>query len=151
MTPEELQKASNAEIQRGRAMDVSGDDCETEYKTNAEVCVKITGGDIECHESYDGNYYNDCDVTIRYEVETNYKGGTYINTEVECKVDIQYKGTHTYITQSDSGYQSESFDLYANDSRNETMYFNFSFSSFEEITSAEIDTKTCEIESVELY
>ncbi len=147
----ELEKAAIAEMQRRRAQGVSGDDCDTEYKTNAEVCVEITGGDIDCNESYSGNYYNDCDVSLNYEVSTDYSGGAYLDVEVECTVEIEYKGRNTYSTQSDSSYEDESHDLYAHDSGRETLTFNFSFGSYQEITSAKISSAVCEIDSVDMY
>jgi hypothetical protein len=147
----ELEKAAIAEMQRRRAQGVSGDDCETEYKTNAEVCVEITGGDIDCNESYSGNYYNDCDVSLSYDVNTDYSGGAYLEVEVECTVEIEYKGRNTYSTQTDSSYEDESHSLYAHDSDSETLSFNFSFGSYQEITSAKISSAECEIDSVEMY
>ena len=157
MTNEELrkqkerEKALILEMQRRRAQGVSGDDCETEYKTGAEVCVGITGVDIDCNKSYAGEYYQDCDVTLNYEIQTDYKGGSYIEAEVECTVDIEYKGRNTYSTQSDSSNQEESHSLYAHGSDSGTMYFNFSFSSFNEITKVEINSANCEIEDVNMY
>jgi len=156
MTKEEIQKQKELEqiilkeMQRRRIQGVSGDDCETEFKTNAEVCVEVEAGDIDCNKSFSGNYYRDCDVSISYNVETNYQGGSYLDVEVECKVEIEYKGRNTYITQSDSSYEDESHTLYAYERDSETMHFNFSFSSFQEIISVKISSVECKIESVEL-
>src|SRR3972149_598636 len=50
MTKEEIQKQKELEqiilkeMQRRRIQGVSGDDCETEFKTNAEVCVEVEAG-----------------------------------------------------------------------------------------------------------
>ncbi len=157
MTPQEIRKqkeveqAVRIEMERRRLQGVSGDDCETEYKTGAEVCVVITGVDLDCNESYTGDYYRDCDVTLSYEVQTDYKGGSYIEVEVKCAVEIEYKGRQTYMTQSDSSYEDESHSLYAHGSESGTMSFNFSFSSFKEITNVKISSAECEIESVDLY
>jgi len=148
---EEFKKAILNKIKRRRLQGVSGDDCETEYKTNAEVCVKITGVNLDCNKSYLGNYYSDCDVTLSYDVETDYRGGSYLDVELECRVEIEYKGRQTYITQSDSSYENESHSLYAYGSDSNTMYFNFSFSVFSEIISARINSAECEIEGVDLY
>ncbi len=156
MTDEEIQiqKAHEAkiiqEIQRRKLKGVSGDDCENEYKTNAEVCVTITGGDLDCNKSFDGEYYRDCDVTISYEIETDYEGGSYIEAEVECNVEIEYKRRDYYSTRSDSDYDDETYDLYAHDSESDTMDFNFSFSSYMEVYKVEISSTDCEIENVEL-
>lgn len=147
----EVEQAFRIEMERRRLQGVSGDDCETEYKTGAEVCVEITGVDIDCNESYTGDYYRDCDVTLNYEVQTDYKGGSYIEVEVECTVEIEYKGRQTYTTQSDTSYEDESHSLYAHGSESGTMNFNFSFSSFKEITNVKISSAECEIENVSMY
>ncbi|MCK5722587.1 MAG: hypothetical protein KAI84_08605, partial [Gammaproteobacteria bacterium] len=140
----EVEQAFRIEMERRRLQGVSGDDCETEYKTGAEVCVEITGVDIDCNKSYTGDYYRDCDVTLNYEVQTDYKGGSYIEVEVECTVEIEYKGRQTYTTQSDTSYADESHSLYAHGSESGTMNFNFSFSSFKEITNVKISSAECE-------
>jgi len=157
MTPQEirkqkeLEKSFRDEMERRRLQGVSGDDCEKEFKTGAEVCVEITGVDIDCNESYTGNYYRDCDVTLDYEVKTDYKGGSYIEVEIECTVEIEYKGRQTYTTHSDTSYEDESHSLYAHGSESGTMDFNFSFSSFKEITNVKISSAESEIESVNMY
>ena len=157
MTADEIKKQQERlkkiaiEMQRRRAQGVSGDDCDTEYKTNAEVCVEITGGDLDCNESYSGNYYRDCDLSLNYDVQTNYQGGAYLDVEIECTVEIEYKGRQTYSTQSDSSSQDESFSLYAHGSDDGTMSFNFSFSSYKEVTSAKISSANCEVESINLW
>jgi len=139
MTREELQKQKELEqtisdkIQKRRLQGVSGDDCETEYKTNAEVCVEIKGVDLDCNKNYSGDYYRDCDVVLKYDVETDYSGGSYLDVEVECTVEIEYKGRQTYSTQSDSSSKVESHNLYAHGNDSERMRFNFSFSSYKEI------------------
>jgi hypothetical protein len=157
MTPKEIRKQKEFEqavrnaMERRRLQGVRGDDCETEYKTGAEVCVAITGVDLDCNESFIGNYYQDCDVTLSYDLQTDYKGGSYIEVEVECIVEIEYKGRQTFITQSDSSNEDESHSLYAHGDESETMSFNFSFSSFNEITYVKISSAECEIEDVNLY
>ena len=147
----ELEQAVIAEMQRRRTEGVSGDDCEREYKTNAEVCVKTTRGELECNESYSDNYYRDCDVTVGYDIQTDYQGGAHIEAEVECEVEIEYKGRQTYSALSDSDSRDESHSLYAYGSDSETMGFNFSFSSYQEITSVQISNASCEIDSLDLY
>lgn len=157
MTSQELQnqlenKNKLAAIMQSRmAQAVSGDDCETEYDTNTEVCVEITGGDLDCNKNYSGNYYSGCDITLSYDVQTDYSGDDYLDVDVECKVELEYKGRQTYSTLSDSSSQSESHSLYAHGDESETMNFSFSFSSYIEITSAKISSAECEINSVYKY
>jgi hypothetical protein len=157
MTPEEIIKAEmiKAEImkkyQNRKVSGVSGDDCDNEYKTNAEVCVNIENLNIDCQKDWEGKYYRSCDVSLDYEVETDYEGGAYLDVDVECTVEIEYKGRNTYSTKSDSSSDEESHDLYAHDSDSESMDFNFTFSSYDEITSAKVSSATCEIDSIDLY
>jgi len=146
----ELEQAILREIQRRKTQGVSGDDCETEYKTNTDVCVEISGGDLDCNKSYAGDYYRDCDVALEYDVETNYQGGSYLDVEIECTVEIEYKGRQIYSSRSDSSSEDESHTLYAHGSESEAMNFNFSFSSYKEVTSVKISSAECEIESVYL-
>jgi len=88
MTTQEIQrqikieKAIVAEMIRRRAQGVSGSDCKVEYKTNAKVCIDISGGDLDCNENYDGKYYNDCDMSLNYDIETDYKGGAYLDVDI---------------------------------------------------------------------
>ncbi|MGL4469727.1 MAG: hypothetical protein ACRCT3_06055 [Aeromonas hydrophila] len=146
-----LEKALDAEIQRRKVQGVSGDDCETEYKTNAEVCVEITGSDLNCDESHDGNYYNDCNSTLSYKLSTDYGGGAYLDVDVECSIEIEYKGRETYSTQTDFASQDESHSLYAHGSDSNAMSFNFSFSSHKEISSVKISSAQCKVDSIYLY
>ena len=157
MTSEELQKQNVLEqailkkIQERKLRGVKGDDCQTEYKTNAEVCVRVTGGNLDCNKSFYGNYYRDCDATISYDVETNYSGGSYLDVEVECTVEIEYTGRQTYFKKTDSSSNDESHTLYAYGSDSESMTFNFSFSSYEEATKVRISSAKCEIQNVDLW
>jgi len=42
-----------------------GDDCDTEYKTNADVCVKISDVNLDCRKNYSDEYYRSCEVTVQ--------------------------------------------------------------------------------------
>jgi hypothetical protein len=147
----EIDQVVNAKMKRRKAMAISGGDCKSEYKTNAEVCVEIGKVNIECNQSYADNYYRDCDVTLSYDVRTNYEGNAYLDVRVECKVEIEYKGRQTYSTQSDSSRKDESHSLYAHGSDSERLRFNFSFSSYREITNVRISSAKCEIDSADLF
>lgn len=134
-----------------RYQGVSGDDCETEYKTNAEVCIKITGADLDCRKSYSGNYYQSCNVTLSYEVVTDYKGGSSLDVSVDGTVDIEYESKSSYLKRTSSDYQSETHTLFAHDSEYGTMYFSFSLPYYEETTKVKISSKYCEISDISLW
>ena len=157
MTPQEIKKQRQiekvvlAEMARRRAQGISGSDCEIEYKTNANVCVEVSRSNLDCNENYDGDYYNDCDVNLSYDIETDYSGGAYLDVEVDCRVEIEYTGREIYSTRSDSSSQDESHSLYAHGSDRESKNFNFSFSSYDEVTSAKLMSVDCKVDSVNLY
>jgi len=123
----ELEQAILKQIQERRSRGVSGDDCETEYETGAEVCVEVTDVDLDCDESYMGN------------------------VEVKCEAEIEYTGRNTYGWSSESECRHESHSLYAHGSDSNTITLDFSFSAFEEVTNVKIDSVHCEIESVDLW
>lgn len=147
----EIEQYILKEIQRRKRQGVSGDDCETEYKTNAEVCVEITSVNLDCSESFLGNYYSDCVATIYYDVKTDYRGSSFIDLEIEGRVEIEYEGRDTYFSHSDSSYKYESHNLYSYENDSESMSFDFLFSSLDEITSVKVSSAECEIISIELY
>ncbi|WP_146022451.1 hypothetical protein [Pseudomonas sp. FW305-70] len=147
----ELNKAIAAEIQRRKDQRVSEADCETEYKTNAKVCISISQASLDCNQSYSGDYYRDCDATLSYDLTTNYSGGAFLDVEVECTLDIEYKGRQTFSTQTDSESSDESHNLYANGSDSNSMDFNFSFTSYQEVISVKASSARCEINNVNLY
>jgi hypothetical protein len=135
----------------GRVASVSGDNCESESDTGAQVCVRLSDTDIGCSKSFAGEYYSSCSVSVEYEVETDYDGDDYIEAEVSCEVEISYRGQQIYAARSDSDSQEQSHDLYASDSESNSMEFEFSFSSFNEVTSARIESAQCQVTSVTAY
>ena len=139
------------ELDLYRGLGISGDDCQTEYKTNAKSCVKITNKDLDCSEDFYDNSYRGCDVTLKYDVNTDYSGGTSLNVDLQCQVNIEYQERDSYLTRSDSKTSDDSHTLFAwNHDRGE-MTFSFAFGSYEEVTNVEIDSAKCEIENVALY
>ena len=130
---------------------VSRSGCAIEYKTNAEVCIDSISKDIRCHQRNLENYYSDCDVTLSYAVETNYQGGSYLDVDVTCTLEIEYEGRKFYDTRTDSRSENQSHSLFANGTDGETMYFKFSLETYLEITKVKIRSAECVIEHVGLY
>lgn len=128
-----------------------GDDCETEYKSGAEVCVSVTDADLDCSKDFSGVYYRSCEVTVEYDVRTNYGGGSYLDVVVECEVEITYTGREMLASRSDSESNNESHSLYSHGSQSGSMSFDFSFSSFNEVTRVRIASAECRIDSVNLW
>ena len=157
MTTEEIkqmearEKAIIAAMAARRASLASGNSCETESRSGAEICLSVSNVDFDCSKSSFGNFYDSCEATISYDLETNYRGRGYIDVEVECRVEIEYNGRGFYSSRSDSQTKDESSSLYANGSDSETLRFDFSFSSFEEVNRAKIISHRCEIDDVNLY
>ena len=127
---------------------VSGDDCEHEYDSNAQVCVTATDTDMDCRESYDGSYYRSCEIEVEYEPSTDYEGDDYLDVDVECEVEIKYKKRDGYSWSTDSDSESESHSLYSYGSDSGDMDFDFMFSSYKEVINVKINSVECEIDSV---
>ena len=127
---------------------VSGDDCEYEYDSNAQVCVTATDADIDCRESYDGSYYRSCEIEVEYDLSTDYEGDDYLDVDVECEVEIEYKKRDSYSWSTDSDSESDSHSLYSYGSESGDMDFDFSFSSYQEVINVKIESIECEINSV---
>jgi len=133
---------------RSGSYGVSGDDCEYEYDSNAQVCVTASDADIDCRESYDGTYYRSCEIAVEYDVSTDYEGDDYLDVDVECEVEIKYKKRDAYSWSYDSESESESHSLYSYGSESGDMDFDFTFSSYKEVINVKIDSIECEINSV---
>lgn len=130
---------------------VSGDDCEYEYDSNAQVCVTATDAEMDCRESYDGTYYRSCEIEVEYSVSSDYEGDDYLDVDVECEVEIKYKKRDGYSWSYDSDSESESHSLYSYGSESGDMDFDFTFSSYKEVINVKIDSAECEINSVYKY
>jgi len=152
LAAQELQtKSIQAAIKARRTKMLSGTNCDTEDKTGAEVCLHISDATLDCKKSYDGTYYRACDASVSYQLETDYKGRSYLDVAVECEVEIEYRGQNTYSRRSDSNSDRKSHSLYANDSEHGEFDIDFSFSSYQEITQVKIENVTCKITSIELF
>ena len=155
MTTQELreqearQAAMLEEYRIRQLMGVTGDDCETEWDSGAKVCVEVDDVTLDCSKNYDG-YFRDCDVEISYDVRTDYKGDNFLDVNVECEANINYK-KGTGFSGYDSDSDDESHNLYANGRGNDTIRISFYFSSYNEVFGVEVDDYECEIDSVYLW
>lgn len=129
----------------------SSGNCETEFKTNAEVCVESVRASLDCDKNFEGDSYTSCDVQVRYDIETTYSGGSYLDVDLSCRVEIEYTGPGMYRWSSDYSSQSDSFSLFAYGSESGSMSFDFSFGAFEKVTRVKVGSAHCEIESVNLW
>jgi hypothetical protein len=156
MTAQEVQKqkdeaaAISALINRRRAQRVSGQSCDTEDRTGANVCVSITNVDLDCHKNFDESAFTGCDANVSYSLKTDYRGNSSLDASVECTVEISYAGRNTYSTRTDSESDESSHDLGAYDSQSGEAEISFSFSSLDEVTKAKVSSAECRIASVDL-
>lgn len=134
-----------------RSYSQSGDNCEYEYDSNAQVCVTVTDADMDCRESYDGSYYRSCEVEVGYKLTTEYEGDDYLDVDVECEVEIKYKKRDGYSWSYDSDSESQNHSLYSYGSESGNMDFDFTYSAYEEVISVKIDSIDCKINSVHQY
>lgn len=133
-----------------RSRGASGQSCQTEYETGARVCLSVSVADLDCDEDIYGDYYDDCEVEVDYSLETDYRGSSSINVDVECEAEISYE-SNSYLSKSDDENFSESHSLSSYDSTYNQADFDFSFSSLEEVYSVELDDAWCEIQDTYLY
>lgn len=129
---------------------VSGDDCETDYDTDAEVCVTLDDASLDCDKNYEG-YFSSCEVEIDYTVETDLENDNkYLDVEVEFEAEISYErqdGFGSYDSEDDD----ESHTLYSSGSETGEIELDFDFSYYEQVYSVRIDDAECEIDSVYSY
>ena len=128
-----------------------GEDCETEYKTDAEVCVEVSNTSLDCSKDHSREYFRGCEVQLEYEISTDYSGGAYLDVDIECTVDIRYRRQGFSSWRSDSLSQNSNHSLFAHSSDWENLNFDFSFSSSREVTNVEVESASCEIYDVNLW
>jgi len=133
----------------GTGLSATGDDCRKERKSGAKVCLEVTSADFDCDEHYSGEYYDSCEIEVDYEIRSDYKGDSRIYVDIECEARVSYKTRESYDS-SDSDSESESHYLRANRTIRDSLELDFSYSDYQEVYSAEVDSLECEIESVSL-
>ena len=125
---------------------VSGDDCETDYDTDAKFCVTLDDASLDCDKNYEG-YFSSCEVEVDYTVETDLENDNkYLDVEVECEAEISYErkdGFGSYDSEDDD----ESHTLYSSGSETGEIELDFDFSYYEQVYSVRIDDAECEIDS----
>ncbi len=124
---------------------------EIEYKTGAEVTMKISDVSLDCQKGFGDDFYTGCQVEVEYVVETNYKGNSFIEASVECEVEIEYKKRDGYGNSHDSDSESSSITLFSNASERGSMNFDFSFSSYDEVIKVRVVECSCRITDLFLY
>jgi len=137
-------------VQRRRTQTVSGENCDEEDQTGARVCVTVSNSQLECHKNFDESQYSGCDVTVDYELETDYEGRSSLDATVDCAVELSYSGRNTPYPKTDSESDTSSHTLMAHDSDNGTIEVSFSFLSYHEVIRAKIISVECRVSSIDL-
>lgn len=123
--------------------------CEDEYRSGAEVCLEVTDVDLDCDESISGDYYDECEADIDYELSTDYEGQSSIEAEVSCEAEVSYDARNGYGgSESDDDYYSH--DLYNTGSEYGSMTLDFSFSRLDEAYDVELESTDCRIDDLTL-
>ncbi len=152
----EKQKKALAELNKifkaRKALGVSGDHCVKENVTSASICVDVTKADLDCNESLLGNYYDYCDASLIYNVETDYTGELDIDVGVKCESIIKYEERNKFsLGGSVSSSEENSHKLTAySDSFKNKMEFKLRFPFMAEPYKVKIGSAKCEIESVKM-
>lgn len=132
-----------------RSRGASGQTCQTEYETGARVCLSVLGADLDCDENFSGGFYDNCEVEIDYALETDYRGSSSINTDVECEAEISYESM-LYMNRLEDEKFSESHMLSSYGTVWDNADLDFSFFSSEEVYRVELDDAWCEIQNIYL-
>lgn len=122
--------------------------CETEDKTGAQICVSLASADLDCDKYIGEEKFSSCEAVIKYEIRTDYKGNSSINTDIKCEGEVSYSGGYS---GSSSEYKRKSHTLYREGNDSDRVRLDFSFSSYQEVISVKITDARCKIESVSLY
>lgn len=129
---------------------IKGDHCDIEVQTGSLVCVTVKDTGLRCKEAYSSDYYRGCDVEVDFVVQTNYNGRGYIDGKVECEADlalVEGDGRRSSANED----ESQSFSLYANDSRNLSTTIDFSFSHSKQVRRVKATGISCRVRSPWLW
>ncbi|UCF87363.1 MAG: hypothetical protein JSV71_01250 [Nitrospiraceae bacterium] len=139
----------NEKILQRSSQKLSRDDCEKEYKSNARVCVTVTDASLDCRESYNKSFIQNCDVEVYYEVSTDYNEDNHLDVGIKCSAKINYKkgDSNSWNSYSDHVYKNYKL-LFSNNNVSDNMSVHFYFGSNKEVTNAKIDSVECKINSV---
>lgn len=130
---------------------VAYDQCESEYKTGAEVCIKVSNATLDCSESLFDDYYDNCAVDVTYILDTDYKGGVSISTDVTCEAEISYESKDSFVSSNLYENTRETHDVYAYANDRHYVNMSFSFGTFDEVLRVKLNSFDCRIDNVELY
>jgi hypothetical protein len=125
--------------------------CSREYRSNAEVCVVPGRSTLDCSEGFGNSGYSDCELLVRYDVQTVYAGGSSLSADVQCQADIEYGRGGGAFTGSDRARKFASHTLYAHGSDSGRLRLSFSFSSYDPVREVRVAKLRCEVTSVNLY
>jgi hypothetical protein len=153
MTIEEIAQEAQKEkelaeyIRQRRARFASSKNCEIEDKTGAQVCVSAVNAELDCDKYVGGETFSSCEAEVEYEITTDYKGRSSLSVDVKCEAGIKYLGGYS---GSSSEYKRNSHSLYRDGSDPGRARVDFSFSSYQEITSVKISDVLCKIDSLSI-
>jgi hypothetical protein len=137
-------------MQQYRHKLATGESCQQEDSTGANVCVTVTDASLKCNESVDDSEYDDCDATVSYSLNTDYKGNSSLDAEVDCSVDLAYSGPNTIAPSTESNSDTNTTALEADDEETDSIDIDFSFTALDEVTRAKITAVECDFDSVDL-
>ena len=114
------------------------------------IRLDVTGTRFRCTESQCEHHYDNCIVEIDYELRADTRPDLSLEASVSCHADITYGTGHGYIltSSSDSKLQVHRLQPRVPDAHHLSMCFTFS--SYEEVITAQLDSVKCRIKEVEL-
>ena len=130
---------------------ISGDDCGYDYDSDSKACVTVGYTDFSCSESMFEPKYESCTLELSYDVESNYAGDDYINVDISCNAEFEYKEKDSYMWSSDYASETRDHTLWAYGSDSERIYLEVYFSSFNPVVQAKVSSLACTVENVYSY
>ena len=137
-----------ADLAAIRAQRARGANCTREYRSGAQVCVTPARSDLDCTKSYSGESYSGCDLTVRYDIQTDYAGQSSISADVRCQAIIEYSQRKGGLGGSDGARKSASHFLYAKGSDSGRFRLSFVFSSYQTVEQVRVAALKCEVTSL---
>lgn len=137
-------------LKLARAKQRAKGSCTKERKSGAEVCLKVNDTKLQCDESLFGNHYDSCELELKYRLQTDHRGESYLNVDVNCQAEIEFSEKDSYLRDDESETHYTSHMLSKGAYIYRTMTIEFDFSSFDEPIKVEVEEVNCRISNVTL-
>jgi len=157
MTPAELQyqKEFDATVSQMKQISkekqlANDESCDTDEKTKTRVCVKRTTGQIHCEKNVSGKFYNNCNVTIEYQIATAAVIKGSIDTDIECYAKIKYTKMDSNVVVSNPETSRKPHTLQGTNRMSGNMDIKFNLNASDQVQKADIDSAQCTMKGLSI-